>query len=386
MSTVNQILIHLPSIQANLRTMKSKAPGAKALAVVKANAYGLGAQAIASYLEPEVDGFCVALPEEAKALINSGIRKPILCLGYLDESWFPYVIDQQVRTACYSLDRAKKLSDQAQALGKKAYIHLALDTGHARLGFAWDDLQLVPKIQAVAALPDLEIRGIFSHFACADDPGNPLTPLQFHRFQEATQALQAEGIDLGVRHIANSAALFLSPDYALDAVRLGICLYGEYPSRAMAETWPGELLPTFSLQSRVSYVKTIQAGDGVGYGQTWQAERKTRLATVSIGYADGYPRSLSNRGQVLIHSQACPVVGRVCMDQLMVDVTEIDPPEALEEGWEGKVHIGDTVVLMGRDPYPGKEIDMTDLADLAGTIPYELMTGIGPRVDRVYFD
>lgn len=386
MSTSNHLNINIGAIQRNFAKMKANCPQAQAMAVVKANAYGLGAVPIARKLENQADGFCVALPEEARELIEGGIQKPILNLGYLPDEWINYFILHGVRPAVFSYDLAKKLSDTAQSLDQPAYIHIALDTGHSRIGFQWDDPQAIKKIKAIAQLPQIKIVGTFSHFSRADEEDYDFTKKQFARFVQMTDQMKDQGIPTGIRHIANDAAVLRSPEYGLDGFRCGICLYGTFPSPYLAEKYPGFLEDSFYWTSRVSFCKTIVKGTPVSYGATWHAPQKTRLATVQVGYADGYLRALSNKGLVRIHGQACPVVGRICMDQIMVDISSIDPAEDLEAGRPPQVKPGDPVLILGKDPNGGGDLPIDDLAEKAGTINYELMTGITSRVSRIYKD
>lgn len=347
---------------------------AKAFAVVKANSYGLGALEISKYLENDADGFCVATPEEAFELRRGGIKKQIICMGYAPEALIEDYLDMEIHPAVFTLDLAKKFDQAAKARNMVAPIQIKLDTGHTRIGFMHDDPATIDTIKEISQLPNVKIAGIFSHFACADDEDESFTFTQIQRYERVTSALEAEGVDLGLKHLANDAGIMAYADRVdFQGMRLGIGIYGEYPSDYIESLHTVDLKPAFTWEVDISNVKTIPAGTGVSYGLTWVADRETRLATLANGYADGYFRALSNKAHVLINGVRCPIRGRVCMDQMMVDVTDA-----------GEVNIGDKAYLVGQDEKTGQKVTPAELAKLAGTINYEILTNIGQRVDRLY--
>lgn len=371
MTSRNYLTVRLPSIQNNLKNLKAFAPDQKCIAVLKANAYGLGAVAVAHALENDVDFFAVAVPEEARSLVDAGIQTPVINLGFTPREWMDYFIMQGIRPAIYTVDQAIYMNNLAQGRHCIAPIHLAFDTGHGRLGFLYDDPEFSDLVDQIASLKSLRIEGVFSHFACADEEDPEFTQLQIERFQAMCQACEAKGIDLGMKHLANDAGLLLYPESHFDAYRVGICLYGEYPSSFVKNQKKVELEDVFSWIAPVSFVKRIPEGHTVSYGREWTAKRPSKIATVQCGYADGYPRLLSNRAEVLVHGRRAPIVGRICMDQMMVDVTHIPGVQRC-----------DSVILIGKSNASGEQITASDLAKIAQTINYEIMTGIQPRVTR----
>lgn len=388
MSSRNQIIISLPKIRKNLQVLEKLTPRQKHFVVVKADAYGMGALPVARYLEKDADFFCVALPEEAKQLSDGGIHLPILCLGYFPDEWMPYYAKNEIRPAIYDLTTAVKYNDICKDLGVIGKIHLAVDTGHSRIGFAWNDASTVDAIEQIASLSHLEIEGVFSHFAVADEEDSPFTKEQLRRFLSVTEQCRSRGISMGIRHLANDAGVLLYPESHLDGVRMGICIYGEFPSSYVAREAQKKgisILPVFGWKAAVSHVKEISKGTPVSYGGTWKAPRDSRIATIQAGYGDGYSRLFSNQGYVLLGNplQRCPIVGRVCMDQLMVDITEL---------WNtgNRIARGDTAWLLLRKdanqlsaPEPD-QISAEELAQWSQTIHYEVLCGISSRVDRVY--
>ncbi len=378
MSSRNYIEINLDTIKEDLAGLKALAPGRKIFGVMKANSYGLGAQVIAKEIEDEVDFFCVALPEEAQELIEHHVRKPILCLGYLPDEWMDYYVEFHVRPAIFTVEAAEKLNAIAKEKGTIAPVHIALDTGHTRVGFMWDDPEVFEKIGKVSRMENLHIEGMFSHFATADEEETSFMYAQRDRYLQVSNGLKERGIDIGIRHLANDAGVLRAEEETLmDGVRLGISLYGESPSPYMTEFIQAhksmDLKPVFQWYAAINNVKKVKAGVPVSYGGTWTTPRESIIATVQTGYADGYNRLLSNKGTIIVGGKKCPIAGRVCMDQVMVDVTDV--PD---------VKIGDQVILLGKDPKTGAEISAQEMADLCGTINYEIMTDISSRVDRRY--
>ena len=365
-------VISLDAIAHNFREMKRNiADGTKIIAVIKADGYGHGAAAIAHLVEDYDDiwGFAVATAEEALQLRHEGVRKPILILGIVFEESFEELIKEDVRPAVCTLEMAKKLSAQAVLQKKNVHIHLALDTGMTRIGFA-DVPESVEIIKKIAALPNMEIEGMFTHFARADEFDRSPAMVQLERYLKFAGLLENAGIKIPIRHCSNSAGIIRIPEANLNVVRAGITIYGIYPSNEV-ERDIIKLEPALEWKSHVSYVKNVEEGNAVSYGGTYVTEGDMKIATIPVGYADGYPRQLSNKGWVLIHGRRAKILGRVCMDQFMVDVTEIPDVKA-----------GDEVTLIGRD---GSEfISIEEFGDLSGRFSYEFACEISKRVPRIY--
>ncbi|MBR1703335.1 MAG: alanine racemase [Lachnospiraceae bacterium] len=369
--------IDLDAVLHNMRHMKSGIDDkTKMIAVIKTDGYGHGSIPIADVLEAEeyVWGYAVAAPEEAFLLREHGIRKPILILGYT----FPYAYErmalEQIRPAVFEREMAAKLAKAARKTGKAIKVHIKVDTGMGRIGIMPDDtgLAFVRELQRYTEEGSLEMEGIFTHFARADEREKQPARKQFALFTDFIRRIRSElGIQIPVKHCANSAGILELPESNLDAVRAGITLYGLHPSEEVpgGETY---LRPVLSLHSHVVYVKTIHAGQSVSYGGTFTAKSDVRVATIPVGYGDGYPRSLSGgKGYVLIRGKKAPILGRVCMDQFMVDVTDI--PE---------VTAGDPVTLIGRDGE--REITVEQLGTLSGRFNYELVCDLSRRIPRVF--
>ena len=365
-------VVSLDAIAHNFEEMKKNIrEDAKIIAVIKADGYGHGAEAIARLIRNEsyIWGFAVATPEEALQLRASGVTKPVLILGIVFEEYFAEMIREDVRLTVCGYEMAKRLSDEAAAQGKQVHIHLGLDTGMSRIGFA-DEPASVEEIKRIAKLPNVDIEGMFTHFARADESDKAPAVDQLKRYQAFVKLLEDAGIHIPMKHCSNSAGIIRMPEANLDAVRAGITIYGIYPSDQV-ERDIVKLKPAMELISHVTYVKEIKAGTAVSYGGTFVAERDMRVATIPAGYADGYPRSLSNKGWVMIRGKRAPILGRVCMDQFMVDVSGI--PEAAA---------GDEATLIGRNGQ--EELTMEQLGDLSGRFAYEFACDIGKRVPRVY--
>ena len=329
--------IDLDAIYENVKNAKALLKkDTKMMAIVKADGYGHGAVEVARQIDELVDAYGVAILEEGIELRKAGFTKPILILGYTPKPLYPAMIRYDIATAVFTMEMAKEISDTAVAMHKNANIHIKLDTGMSRIGFAITK-ESKEIIEQIAKLPGIEIKGCFSHFARMDEKDKTKANEQFAKFTKMVNALEKDGVDLGIRHISNSAGIMEAPEVQMDMVRNGICLYGLYPSEEVQkERLP--LKPAMELKAYVSYVKTLEPGVEIGYGGTYTTTKKTRVATIPVGYADGYSRCLSGKGSVLIHGKKAPILGRVCMDQFMVDVTDID-----------NVCVGDRVTLFGKD-------------------------------------
>lgn len=365
--------VDLDAIHFNMEHMKANiAPETKIISVIKTDGYGHGAVPIARELE-EMDyvlGHAVATAEEAMVLRGSGIRKPILILGYT----FPYsdeeLIENDIRPAVFRYDGVELLSACAVKLNKKAKVHIKVDTGMSRIGIRPDEegLEFVKK---VLHTPGIEVEGIFTHFARADEADKTSAHRQLAVFKDFIRRIEEEtGWHIPICHCSNSAGIVELKAANMDAVRAGITLYGLWPSEEVSQEIV-KLQPVMELKSHIIYIKEIEAGTEVSYGGTFIAKRRTRVATIPAGYGDGYPRGLSGKGYVLIHGKKAPILGRVCMDQFMVDVTDI--PEAEE---------GDGVTLIGKDGEA--RITMEELGDLSGRFNYETACLVGKRVPRIY--
>lgn len=363
--------IDLDAIAHNMRELRRIAkPEAKICAVVKANAYGHGAVPVSrKVLAAGADFLGVAVLSEALQLRRAGIDAPILILGYTPPEQAEEVVKYDLSQTVFQWEVARALSDAARRLGKKAKIHVKIDTGMGRIGFLPGE-EAVAEIKKIAALPHLYLEGIFTHFAMADACDKTFTYRQLKIFLELIKRLEQEGIVFSFRHAANSAALIDLPETHLDMVRPGIALYGLYPSPEVKRE-KVELVPAMTVKSRIIQVKKVPTGTPVSYGCTWRAPRPTVVATLPIGYADGYTRLLSGKGEVLVKGKRVPVIGRICMDQCMIDVTDV--PEVKQ---------GEEVLIFGRD---GREtLPVEELAAKIGTINYEIVCMLGERVPRYY--
>lgn len=363
----SRIVVDLPAIAGNLRAIRDRVR-VPVMGIVKANAYGHGLVAVARHLEASgVDRLGVAFVEEGIALRRAGIRLPILVLGGIFGPQVADYLRHDLEITVSSLDKLRQVEAVAEASGQRARVHLKIDTGMERIGV--HSYSCGAFIEAAAASRWCDIVGVYSHLACADDPASPMTARQVERFAEACAHFTRIGAPMPLRHLANSGGVLHAPDTWLDLVRPGIILYGVLPDPASHPAIA--LRPALSLVSRVVYFKVVRAGGTVSYGATWTAAVDTRIATVPVGYGDGFPRALSSRGEVLLRGQRRPIAGRVCMDQFMVDL-----------GPDGTAYNEDEVVLVG---VQGDDaIRVEDVARQAGTIPYEILTGLNERIPRHY--
>lgn len=364
--------INLGAIVSNMEHMRAKInQETKMIAVIKADGYGHGALKVAERLEglDYLFGFATATAEEALELRAGGIRKPILILGYTFPEDYEALITNEIRPAVFKAETAEQLAACAKRLGKKAAVHIKVDTGMSRIGVPADDTGL-SIVKEIASYQELVIEGIFTHFARADEIDKKYAKLQLERFLHFTDECQAQGVTIAYRHCSNSAGILEFKEANMDFVRAGITVYGLWPSDEVSRD-SIMLTPAMTLKSSIVYIKTLEAGTQISYGGTYTTEKATRIATIPVGYADGYPRSLSNKGCVLIKGKRAPIVGRVCMDQFMVDVTEI--PEAEEY---------DEVILLGKSEKD--EITAEEIGNLSGRFNYELVCDITKRVPREY--
>lgn len=364
--------ISLDAIAHNFEEMRKRIrKDTKIIAVIKADGYGHGADAVARLIHDYdyIWGFAAATVEEAIALRKSGVTKPILILGLVFEEHFQELAAFDIRLTVSDMETAQKFAEAAAHTGKQALVHIALDTGMTRIGFS-DTEESAEEIEKITQIPGLEIEGIFTHFARADEYDKSPALVQLSRYQHFVQLLKKRGIEIPLCHCSNSAGIMRISEANMDAVRAGITIYGVYPSDEV-EKEALDLIPAMELKSHVSYVKKVKPGTEVSYGGTFVTEKDTVIATIPVGYADGYPRTLSNKGWVLIHGKKAPILGRVCMDQFMVDVTHI--PDVAK---------GDEVTLLGRD---GEEwIDADTIGNLSGRFSYEFLCEISKRVPRIY--
>lgn len=362
-----RIVVDLTALADNLQAIRAHV-GVPVMAILKANAYGHGLVPVARHLQAcGVEQIGVAFVEEGIALRRAGIHAPILVLGGILGRQVQQLIEHDLEITVSSLDKLRQVEEAAQALGRKAVIHLKIDTGMERIGV--HSYSCGPFIEAAVASRWCVLKGVYSHLACADDPESPMTALQVERFQEACAHFTRIGAPMPLRHLANSGGVLHFPDTWLDMVRPGILLYGVMPDPASRPSVP--VRPVLSLLSQVVYFKVVRAGHPVSYGATWAPAQDTRVVTIPIGYGDGWPRALSNNGEVLVRGQRRPIVGRICMDQFMVDL-----------GPGGTAYNGDDVVLVGTQ---GEQtIRIEDVAQRAGTIGYEILTRLNERIPREY--
>ncbi|MCC7096684.1 MAG: alanine racemase [Thermomonas sp.] len=362
-----RIVVDLDALSGNLRAIRSHVQ-VPVMAILKANAYGHGLVRVAQHLQAQgAEHFGVAFLEEGIALRRAGIQLPILVLGGILGRQITQLIEHDLEITVSSLDKLRKVEATAEAMGRKAVIHLKIDTGMERIGVHSETC--APFIEAAVASRWCSIKGVYSHLACADDPASTMTALQIERFRDACAQFSRLGAPMPIRHLANSGGILHFPESWLDMVRPGIVLYGVQPDPGSRRTLA--VKPVLELLSQVVYFKVVRAGRPVSYGATWTPTVDTRVVTIPLGYGDGYPRALSNRGQVLIRGQRLPIVGRVCMDQFMVDL-----------GPQGSAYNGDDVTLIGRQG--GEVIRVEDLAEQADTIGYEILTRLNERIPREY--
>lgn len=367
--------VSLNNIKDNLRFIRTLiSKSTKIMAVVKANGYGHGMIRVAqAAIKAGVERLGVASVEEALELINNNIKVPIHLLSEPPISSVKVLvknstINSLIISVVYTKDFVRALSKEASEKNRKCLVHVKIDTGMHRVGISIE--KAVDLVKYISSLPNIEIEGLFTHFACADDTENSYTLLQFERFLKLKEILEKNNFKFKIYHCANSAAILNFPQTHLDMVRIGIAMYGLRPSE---KTFSPKLKPAFSLKAKISYLKEVEKGEGISYGLTFKTNRKSLIATIPIGYGDGYPIKLLNNGVVLVKGKRVPVVGNVTMDQIMIDVTDLD-----------EIKIGDEVVIIGNQ---GKgKIEVNELSRALDTIDYEIVCRITNRVPRIYVD
>lgn len=364
--------IDLDAVLYNMESMRGNiAENTKIMAVIKADGYGHGAVEIAEAIDhlDYVFGYAVATVEEGLILRKHGIEKPILILGYVFPDQYEAMIRAEIRPTVFTAEMAEELSEAAEKTGMDCKIHFAIDTGMGRIGYQVTE-EAADEMTRLAKLPHIMVEGIFTHFAKADEIEKEPTHRQIELFTHMIQMLEQRGVKIPIHHCSNSAGIVEIPEANMDLVRAGITLYGLWPSDEVDKT-KISIKPALSLITHVAYVKELEAGHSISYGGTYTTKETRRIATIPVGYADGYARSLSNKGDVLIHGRRAPICGRVCMDQFMVDVTNI--PD---------VTVGDEVILIGS---AGEEtITMEEVGAISGRFNYEFVCDLGKRIPRVY--
>lgn len=365
-----QAKIDLDAVEYNYNSTRAKLPqGCKLLGVIKADAYGHGAVELARFLENKCDFFGVACIEEAVELKKADIKTPILILGYVAPAFYDLVVKYDIRIPVFSYDTAKALSDEAVKQGKTVPFHFCIDTGMSRIGFQVNE-ESADVCKQICTLPNIEAEGLFSHFATADESDLTKALAQREKYKAFVEMLEGRGIQIPIKHLNNSAGIMNFDEY-FDMCRMGIILYGLYPSEEVDKSLL-DIKPVMSWLTHISHIKTLEAGREVSYGGTFKTTEPRVIATIPVGYADGYPRCLSNKGRVIINGQYAPIVGRVCMDQFMVDVTDVDGAE-----------LDSTVTLVGKDG--DAELSMEEVSNAAYSFNYELPCRVARRVPRTYY-
>jgi len=362
--------IDLDNLQHNLKEIKKICGNKEIIGVIKANAYGHGAMEIApTLLANGVSRLAVAVLSEAMELRMSGVKEPIMILGYTPWALGDMLLDNDIEQSVYSYNDALELSRIAVLKRKILKIHIVVDTGMGRIGFL-PTKESVENVYKISKLPNIKIEGVFSHFSSADELDKDYTLYQMNKYNQFINKLEEKNIQVPIKHIANSAAIIDLESTHLDAVRAGIIMYGYYPSNYVL-TNNTKLKPVMSLKTSIVHIKKVSSGEYISYGRTFKTEKESIIATLPIGYADGYNRLLSNKGKVIVNGKLAPVIGRVCMDQCMIDVTSIED-----------LKVGDVVTIMGEES--GVSYTAEDIASEIGTISYEVICNVNKRVPRVY--
>lgn len=364
--------IDLDAIKYNIDSIKRRVDTKELIAVVKADAYGHGALDVSKTLvENGATKLAVAVITEAMELRHGNINTPIMILGYTPLEFAADLINYDIEQTIFDLEYATKLSEIALNLGKKAKVHVALDTGMGRIGFLINDNSL-NEILKISSLKGLEVVGIFTHFATSDESDKNYSNKQYKKFTDFNEKLISKRVNIPLKHVSNSGAIIDMPNTYLDGVRAGIVLYGYYPSEDVLKQ-NLDLKKAITIKTQVAHVKILDKNEYVSYGRKFKTERKSIIATLPIGYADGYSRALTGKAKVIINGKFAPVVGTICMDQCMIDVTDI-----------GDVHVGDEVIVLGKDK--DLKFDADDMAKAMGTINYEVLCMIKQRIPRVYIE
>ena len=349
----------------------------KIMAVVKADGYGHGyLETAKTMIDSGADALAVAFMDEAVQIRKCGITTPTLILGYTHPDYAEELIERDIMPGCYTFEMAEAMSKAGQRLNKTGRIHIKIDTGMGRIGYRYCDdeninRQTIDEIKRISELPNLEIDGLFTHFAVADEDDDDYTKAQYKKFKELCDRVKGEGVKVNLCHCCNSAGLMRFPEYHMDMVRPGIILYGLMPSEFVDKNIL-DLRPAMALKTRITNIKTVEEGVSVSYGRKYKTDKPTKIATLSIGYADGYSRILSGKVEILAGGKKCPQIGTICMDQCMIDVTDVN-----------NINIGDEAIMFGKDS-GDSSIPIEEIAGTMGTINYEILCVIGKRVPRVY--
>ena len=360
--------VNLRIINENLEAIRKKVNPSKVMLILKANAYGHGLKDVAEYLGDKADYLGVAVLEEGIFLREIGSKTPILVMGGVWSDQIPQYIENDLTITASSVERLEQINQAAESLRKKARVHLKIDTGMERIGVHYYNADTLLNASLIYG-KSIDVEGIYSHFANADSKDLSHAHLQLERFNEVLRFYEKHSLPSPIRHMSNSAAVLQIPESNFDLVRPGILMYGIYPSHECQKSIV--VKPALSIKSRVVYFKVVKPGHSVSYGSTWKSDHMVRVVTVPVGYGDGYLRSMSNKAKVIINGEVYPQIGRICMDQIMVNIE-----------W-GTAYNGDEVIIIGESD--GKRISVEDLAVWAETIPYEILTNINTRVPRVYY-
>lgn len=369
--------IDIDAVEHNVKEIKGLLKGStRLMGVVKADAYGHGVIETAEViLESGADELAVAYIDEAIQIRKGGINVPVLILGSSSCDVTPELVEYNIMPSVYDRTFAEALSREAVSQNKTAKIHIKVDTGMSRIGFLYDSSEenrqkAFDEIMYISKLPNIFVEGIFTHFASSDEKDRTYTYMQFERFKSLTDRLEKGGLKIPTRHVCNSAAIMQFPEMHLDMVRAGVIMYGLYPSDEVDKNAAG-LIPAMSLKTRVIHVKEVCEGTSVSYGRTFKTQKKTKLATIAIGYADGYSRLLSGKAEILVSGQRARQVGRICMDQCMIDASDVN-----------NINVGDVVTLFGSDS--GAVLPVEEIAGKIGTVNYEIVCVVGKRIPRIY--
>ncbi|MEG2289121.1 MAG: alanine racemase [Clostridium sp.] len=363
--------IDLDAIGNNIKEVKRVSGNKEIIAVIKADGYGHGAVEIyRELINGGATRFAVAVITEAIELRKSGLNLPIIVLGFTGRQFYDEILDFDIEQTVYTYEDAKSISEVAVTRNAVVKIHIAVDTGMRRIGFS-PTRDNANEILRIYKLEGISIVGIFTHFATADEVDKGYTNIQIERFNKFNDYIKELGVNIDFKHVSNSAAIIDLPNLDYQGVRAGIMLYGYYPSRDV-NTGNVNLIPAMTLKSKIINIQMIEAGEGISYGRVFTTARYSKIGTLPIGYADGVSRLLTGKGNVIVNGKVVPIVGRICMDQCMIDLTDV--PDAKK---------GDEVILIGKDNY-GNSITANDMADYIGTINYEIVCGISKRIPRVY--